>query len=370
MSHEADKRSCILIVDDTRENLRLLSEILSLYGYDARPVTNGPDALRLAETELPDLILLDVTMPGMSGFEVCRELKARPAVADIPVVFLTASTEISDKVQGFSSGGVDYITKPFQAEEVVARVKNHVALRDARRTIARSLEKLRELERLRDDLVNMIVHDMRSPLTVMISNLYYVRDEVEGELRQVVDDAMGGAESLNRMANALLDVSRMEANQMPLELQACDLERLAREVASALGAMNAAKSITVEGPGQVNVRCDVGLVRRVLENLVSNGIKHTQKAGRLHILLRHQAGRARVVVQDDGPGVPVDARQRIFEKFGTAGTRSNEGYHSAGLGLAFCKLAVNAHGGDIGVEDASPSGSAFWFELPDALPSG
>ncbi len=157
----------VLVVDDTVENLRVLSDLLGEQGYEVRAVTSGRQALQAVEHDPPDLILLDITMPDMDGFEVCRRLRATEWSKDVPVIFLTALTATADKLRAFDAGGVDYVTKPFQFEEVLARVRTHVALRRAQTALADSYKGLRALEQLRDDLVHMIVHDMRSPLTAL-----------------------------------------------------------------------------------------------------------------------------------------------------------------------------------------------------------
>ncbi len=355
--------SGILVVDDTPENLRLVTGMLVGRGFEVRPVTSGAEALDAAAYAPPELILLDVSMPGMDGFEVCTKLKQNPSLASIPVIFLTALSDSSDKVKGFAVGGADYVTKPFQMEEVIARVSHHLALSRSRRELQVSYDKLTQLEKLRDDLVHMIVHDMRSPLTALILNLSFVANEIQGEPQQVANDCVGVAEQLADMANALLDVSRLETGNMPLSLAECDLLAVARTAAQRVGGRSKERTIAID-PGSALVRCDEGLVRRVLENLLGNAIKHSPAGGSVHVSANDTALGTRVVVADDGPGVPEAVRPRIFEKFSAAGHRTEGGHHSAGLGLAFCKLAIEAHGGTIGVEPASPQGSLFWFVLP------
>jgi two-component system sensor histidine kinase/response regulator len=354
----------IMIVDDTIENLRLLSGMLADRGFDVRPVTSARDALQAIEQDPPALILLDISMPEMDGFELCTHLKASDAYRDIPVIFLTAFAETNHKVRGFSVGGADYITKPFQIDEVFARVNHHLSYRRAQIALADNLERQKQLERLRDDLVHMIVHDMRSPLAVMIGNLALARSECEGELKAVLDDVYRAAHGLNRMANTVLDVSRLEDGKMPLAMSACDLSSLATSVCDSLGTLDAKRKIDVSVPGPVQVACDADLIRRILENLVTNAIKHTPRGGKLSIEVAQREQRVRVAVRDEGQGIDPEVRGRLFEKFATAGAHKDTGYHSVGLGLAFCKLAVEAHGGTIAVEDAVPRGSVFYFELP------
>ena len=166
----------VLVVDDGIDNLRLLSDLLGEQGYEVRAVTTGRQALQAVEHDPPDLILLDITMPEMNGYEVCQRLKAKDRSKDVPVIFLTALTETADKVRAFDAGGVDYVTKPFQFEEVLARVKTHVALRRAQADLADSYTRLRALEQLRDDLVRMVVHDMGSPLQALLINLLLLKE--------------------------------------------------------------------------------------------------------------------------------------------------------------------------------------------------
>jgi len=360
----------ILVVDDTAENLRLLASILEPLGFEVRPATSGRQALAAAEHAPPDLVLLDVNMPEMSGYEVCEAFKARPELRDIPIVFLTALSEISDKVKAFSVGGVDFITKPFHLEEVQARVKTHLALRRAHLELHENYQKLRELEQLRDDLVHMVVHDMRSPLTVIAGHLTFLQEEIAGLSTEGADDlraAMMGAQSLARMANDLLDVSRMEEGKLPLQLAECDLGEVAAQVQRSLEGFERGRVIELDFTTPVRVTCDLDLVQRVIENLVSNAIKHAPSGGTVRVRLEVKGDHARFEVCDQGQGVPLEARQRIFEKFGANAARKASGYHSAGLGLAFCKLAIEAHQGLIGVEACEPQGSRFWFELPRTL---
>ena len=364
MAVDEGPRASILLVDDTVENLRLLVGILSDRGYDARPVTNGPEALQAAAHDPPDLVLLDVTMPGMSGFEVCAKLKAAPASRDIPVIFLTALTDVQDKLAGFNAGGVDFITKPFQVEEVVARVATQVALKRSRQALAESLARLQQMENLRDDLVRMIVHDMRGLMTVVLANLEIARSEISGQPAEDVDGAISAAKEVTQMSNTLLDVSRLEEGKMPIALESCDLVEVAQESRDTLAPLDTSRTITVDSAGAVTAMCDRDLIRRVIDNLVSNAVKHTPAGGRISIGVSAGPRGTRVAVSDDGRGVPEELRGRLFEKFAGVHTRTRKAVHSAGLGLAFCKLAVEAHGGTISVEPATPHGSIFAFELP------
>ncbi|MDX1952854.1 MAG: hybrid sensor histidine kinase/response regulator [Verrucomicrobiota bacterium] len=367
MGAETKPLGNILAVDDTAVNLRLLTNMLGERGYQVRPVTSGRQALQAAERLVPDLILLDIYMPEIDGYEVCRQLKASETLRDVPVIFLTALTDTADKLKAFSVGGVDYISKPFQIDEVLARVKVHIDLRRAQADLAGSYEQLKSLEKVRDNLVHMIVHDMRSPLAVIMGHLELIRMFSEGTLNEDADQsleaALAGAKGLTAMTNDLLDVSKMEEGKLLLNRQQCDINALAQEVATGLATLDRSRSISIETVGPAIASCDAAIMRRILQNLMSNAIKHTPSGSSVRVTTTNSENHVRVSVIDDGPGVPAEAREKIFQKFGAAESRKDRKYHSVGLGLAFCKLAVQAHGGRIGVEPNNPKGSVFWFEV-------
>ena len=251
---------------------------------------------------------------------------------------------------------------------MLARVRTHLALQQARVALVKQYDRLQTLEKLRDDLVHMIVHDMRSPLQVLICHLECMEADLGSSLdeqaRKDLHAALQGAALLNRMANDLLDVRRLEEGQLPLDRRTNDLSRIAASVREEMRDLDVSRAIDVDAAGPAETVCDGGIMGRVLENLVSNAIRHTPGGSPIRISVAAGPKRVRVAVQDDGPGVPPEAKGKIFEKFGTVAVRQARTFHSAGLGLAFCKLAVEAHGGTIGVEDGKPRGSIFWVELP------
>ena len=365
---EGPTRSSVLVVDDTIENLQLLSRMLETQGYDVRPVTTGRHALQAAMSDPPDLVLLDVSMPEMDGFEVCRRFKQTPTLCEIPVIFLTALSETDHKLKAFEVGGADYITKPFQVEEVLARVHVHTGLQKARGELVRSYQRLKALERLREDLVQMVVHDMRSPLMGLMGLLDLMKEQLDGaSSERFLEDltaAVHAADSINRMANTVLDVSRLEEGKLPLDRQPHDLVALCRETVARLAPVDRTRSIELAGAAALEAVCDGELVGRVLENLVSNAIKHTPPGSGIRVTTAGDASHVRVAVEDHGPGVAPEARSKIFDKFAAVELRTQHAFHSAGLGLAFCKLAVEAHGGSIGLDCAKDHGSVFWFALP------
>ena len=357
----------VLIVEDTIDTLRLLSDLLSEQGYDVRAVTNGRQAIQAVARDPPDLILLDIGLPEVDGYEVCRHLRASEGSRDVPVIFITALTDTVDKVQAFEAGGVDYVTKPFQVEEVLARVKAHVALRRAQAELADSFTRLRALEQLRDGMVHLVIHDMRSPLASLLMDLRFLKGSagaLSDDGQEALQSALKAVREMTAMASDVLDVSRLETSSMPIERAVWDLTRMAREVCSVLETAGIERAVDVETAGTAEVTCDGALVRRVMENFVSNGIRYSPASTRVRISIASGNEAVRVAVHDQGAGVAPEDREKIFEKFGTLEDRRESSYHSVGLSLPFCKLAIEAHGGTIGVDSGVPAGCTFWFELP------
>lgn len=360
----------LLLVDDTPENLDILTGILKDDGYRLKVATTGQEALDIAATALPDLVLLDVMMPDMDGFEVCRRFKNDQRLRNVPVIFVSALGDVKSKVRAFTGGGVDYVTKPFQPEELRARVATHLEFRRQRRQLAESYEKLQNLERLRDGLVHMIVHDMRSPLTGIICMLGMLKAEMvdtrDGEWLAGFNAALASANMLREMISSLLDVSRMEASKMPLDLHRVDLRGVIADGIASLVALAGQRRLTFTPPERpAMVFCDPDVTRRIVVNLVANAIKFTPPAGDVRIVVSSGERGVRVTVTDTGPGIPQEYHVRIFEKFGQVPTRGEGQKHSTGLGLAFCKLAAEAQGGEIGVDSEVGKGSVFWFVLPN-----
>jgi signal transduction histidine kinase len=357
----------ILVVDDTPANLQMLADMLKRRGYRARPVPSGRLALQAAKADPPDLILLDVNMPEMDGYEVCAELKKDQTLAAVPVIFISAYGETADKMRAFSAGGLDYITKPFHVEEVEARVAIHLQLRRQQRELESLLAKQRQLEDMRDSMVHMIVHDLRAPLTAVFNYLDLVREQEAGfiapESMQNLDFAMKASRWMVQMVNVLLDASKIESGQMSLRRVECDVGDVVSDALDAIRSLADEKNVLYQSD-HVRAAVDRDAIARVVQNLVTNAVKLTPPGGDVHVSLQSKDNGLRVEVSDHGPGIAAEHHPKIFEKFGQLDTNVRQSIPSSGLGLYFCKLAVEAHGGRIGVDSEVGQGSTFWFELP------
>jgi two-component system, sensor histidine kinase and response regulator len=359
----------ILIVDDTPVNIQILAAILKKNGYEVGIATNGRQALEAMDRVNPALILLDVMMPEMDGFETCRHLKENGAWREVPVIFLTAKTEASDIVQGFELGAVDYVAKPFNAHELLARVNTHLSLRRQKLELEANYRRLSELERLRDSLVHMVVHDLRSPLLGLSGCLQLLQgdlaDTLQPEQAEDLDSALTAAQRLGEMVSSLLDVSRLEAGQMPLDKHMHDLQPVIAGAIESLGGLTKGRKVAFTPPDPaISILCDGEVVGRVVANLVANALKFTPSSGEVRVTACTAEESVKVAIADTGPGIPEEYRERIFQKFGQVEGQAEGKKHSTGLGLTFCKLAVEAHGGLIGVDSVVGEGSTFWFTLP------
>ena len=362
-------RSCILVVDDNAGNRSILHRRLGRHGFAVIEVENAIDALaRLGQGGI-DLILLDVLLPGMDGLTLCRTIKADPATAAIPVLLVTALHERQDRLAGIAAGANDFLTKPIDGQDLLLRCRNALA---AKRQYDRTVEayrKLQSLEELRDRLTHLIVHDMRSPLAGLTGylDLFLARSQgqVDDKLRNLVERAVTQARTLEGHISQVLDVSRLEAGAMPLDRVDAELGALARQALEALGAEAERVPVRILVPEEgVPVLADIGLLVRVFQNLLSNAIRFSPPSGEVVLQVGATPDGVRAEVHDEGPGIAPEHHQLIFEKFGQVRSSRRPGQASSGLGLTFCRLAIEAHGGRIGVRSQLGQGSSFWFSVP------
>lgn len=357
------------MVDDHEPNRELLTDILEAQGYTVVQASGGGETLDRIGAEVPDLVLLDVNMPDVDGLEVCRRLRADPATTSLPIILVTSLTEREHRLEGIAAGANDYLTKPIDRADLLLRVRNTLHLRRVHRELALQYERLRCLERFRDSLVHMVVHDLRSPLTGISGFLDLIqlslKDSTHPTLPADVEGMSQSVRQMTGMVNTLLDVSRLEAEAMPLNPTVVDLGTLAETAIRTLGGASQRAPIRYDPPrAPVQASVDSDLVVRVIANLVANAVKYTPRGGEVRVQVNSSGRDAVVRVSDTGPGIPAADHARIFEKFGQAAAPQDVTTRSSGLGLTFCKLAVEAHGGSIGVESEVGRGATFWVSLP------
>ena len=358
----------VLVVDDEEHQRRALTLLLGALGHEPKEASNGEQALRLVEEWAPDVVLLDVMMPGMKGFEVCQRIKEDPNTAAIHVILVTGLTGRKDRLAGIRAGADDFLNKPVDSQEVGLRVRNALIAKNLFDEVQKSYVELRELERLRDRLVHLIIHDLRAPLMGASAYLKLHRagpqDADQGQVNDL-DEAQVLIQHVLEMVSSVLDVSRLESRAMPLDRELCHLGELAREATECLGALARQSGVELKlSVSDVRVHCDRRLILRTMINLVTNAITFSPEDADVQIAVETQEDEAKITVVDHGPGIPPEYRVRVFEKFGQVEGREQGDVYSTGLGLSFCKEAVEAHGGRIWVESVVDEGSVFCFTLP------
>lgn len=359
----------IMLADDDEKYRRLLTDLLSADGYTVQAAADGLEALRLVSGFKPETILLDVMMPQLDGVETCRRLKADPATASIPILLVTALHERADRLKGIQAGADDFLTKPIDREELRLRIRNAVFAKRLYDKVQDDYLRLQELETLRDNLTKMITHDLRAPLALVSGYLEMLQISLAADPAaketQYLASAMAGTHRLSDMITTLLDVTKLEAQAWRPVKSEVDLNELIPESIKYIDGLGGGTPIAFcPAPSAPLVFCDRQLIERVVINLLSNAVKYAGSRGKVGIALAEDERRVLVRVTDDGPGIPPEYHRKIFEKFGVAQLRKDSSLPSVGLGLAFCKLAVEAHGGEIGVASEPGRGSTFTFSIP------
>ena len=384
MSKEYISKGDILVVDDTPNNLRLLAGILTEEGYDIRPASDGEFALQSARTILPELILLDIKMPGMDGYTVCKHLKADERTREIPVIFISALGEVEDKVKGFEVGGVDYITKPFQPKEVLARMNTHLMLRNLQKNLQQEIDKrkqaedeLRVLNRQledanasKDKFFSIIAHDLRGPFTGLLGLTEVLAESLEfyseDKITHFVSQIHKSAGKVYALLTNLLEWSRLQRNLIEQHPMNVALHELTGRNAQLLEAGAEQKQIRIRNlvPEGTMVYADRNMLDTTVRNLVSNALKFTKNGGNIAISATPNHQRVEIAVSDTGIGIPQEKLPKLFrieEHYQRAGTANESG---TGLGLALCKELIEKNDGTIWIESDVEKGTTVKFTLP------
>ena len=382
----AEEPATILVVDDNLQNREVAEGHLVGAGYTVIQAESGEEALPLLEARRPDLVLLDVLMPGIDGFETCRRIRLLPGVGDTPVLFLTALGDLSTHKAALDSGADDFLTKPLNRTELLIRVRSLLRIKQLGDELKRNYDVIRSqrdallaAQRGKEELTALIVHDLKNPLSSILSNAQYVlgRNGLGGgDDRDAVDDIVRASQSMMRLVMNLLDVSRSEDGALVPHVTDFHLPTLLGEICSEMGRRVEDKGQRLAlslASGVEALRGDRDFVRRIVENLIDNAYKYGPRQATITIDLRPavmEDGVERAVeirVRDEGEGIPTAYRQLIFEKYGRIEARpANEARNSHGLGLVFCRRAVAVHGGAIWVEDGDGRGGCFCVRLPVA----
>ena len=361
----------ILIVDDVMSNVLLLKVLLTNEKFQIATASNGRQALDQVIKEKPDLVLLDVMMPDMSGFEVSQQLKANPETAEIPIIFLTALNSTADIVKGFQVGGNDFISKPFNKEELIIRVTHQISLIAAKRIIVAQTEELRKTIIGRDKLYSVIAHDLRSPMgsIKMVLNMLILNlpsDTIGPEMYELLTMANQTTEDVFSLLDNLLKWTKSQIGKLNVVYQDIDMVEVTEGVIEIFSMVAELKKISIrlETPSKLEVYADIDMIKTVIRNLLSNAIKFSNEETEILVTVQEQEGMAVVSVKDSGCGIDEENQKKLLHTdthFSTFGTNNEEG---SGLGLLLCQDFVIKNGGRLWFTSAKGEGSTFSFSIP------
>jgi signal transduction histidine kinase len=379
----------ILIVDDVPENIHLLGIMLQKRGFEVTACTNGADALDRIGERLPDLVLLDISMPEMDGFEVTRRLKSSALTRDIPIIFLTAFTDKKRTVEGFELGGVDYITKPYNAPELFARLRTHLELKHTKDLLLQRNQELQEVnEKLhqlnvdKDELLGIVAHDLKSPLSAIrgiadaLVNDLSLPEHVSLEFKQTI---LSTSDRMFSLIAELLNANAIERGGVVFTKRPVSISETVRQVVHQYTKQAEGKSLVfhLEIENHAIAYTDDFAVHQICDNFVSNALKYSPVEKAIAVRVSTKAysanGQAahqvvRVEVQDQGPGLSEDDQIKLFGKFMRLSARPTGGEHSTGLGLSIVKKLADAMGAQIGCDSSLGNGATFFLEVPCATP--
>jgi signal transduction histidine kinase len=361
----------ILVVDDDRLNRRLLAAILQPEGCEVVEAGTGERALELYALAPPDLVLLDVMLPGMNGFEACRELHRRYGDSTAPVIFITARAESDDVVEGLAAGGVDYLPKPIRAKEALARIRTHLQIRHLLAEQQLLVGELSRANAAKNKLLGMAAHDLRNPLASIRGLAEFLRDGVVGKLTpeqlDLVETIHAASKQMLVLVNELLDVATIEAGELRLSLEMTDLTEIVEKAVYLANIEASAKQTKIEIVPHDRPpphRLDPNKIRQVVDNLLSNAIKFSPPGSTIAVEVETVAGSIVLSVRDQGRGIPETERHKLFKDFGRTSVQPTGGEKSTGLGLAICRKIVEAHHGTITAENLPGRGCVFRVTLP------
>lgn len=361
----------ILIVDDVMSNVLLLKVLLTNEKFAIATASNGRQALEQVEKENPDLVLLDVMMPDMSGFEVAQHLKSNPNTADIPIIFLTALNSTADIVKGFQVGANDFISKPFNKEELIIRVTHQISLVAAKRLILSKTEELQRTIAGRDKLYSVIAHDLRSPMgsIKMVLNMLILNlpsEKICAEMYELLTMANQTTEDVFSLLDNLLKWTKSQIGKLNVVYQDVDLVEVTDGVIEIFSMVASLKKIRIHEmkPEKMMVNADIDMLKTVVRNLLSNAIKFSKENSEVLVKMEEVDGMAVVSVQDYGCGISEEGQKKLLHTdthFSTFGTNNEEG---SGLGLLLCKDFVVKNGGKLWFTSKEGEGSIFSFSIP------
>ncbi len=376
-----DKKQLVLLVDDVVKNLQHAGKVLMDVGYEISVATDGYQALDILKKITPDLILLDIVMPNMDGYEVCRRIKEQTHLKDIPIIFFSSKKESEDIVQGFEIGGVDYIKKPVKKGELVVRVKNHLELKKARDHIMKQNRKLEMLNQSKDEFLEIAAHDLKDPLSSIVGNIEILKTHkltlTDQEMDEYFDKIDNAARSSVQIISDLLDINALDDGKLKLTIKAVNIDMMIKKKIKEYAAITKKKRITIlfrKGAKESLVLGDEEKVEQVLDNLISNAVKYSPFYKAVIIESKstvpdekNDKSGLEIAISDEGPGIKEEDIPKLFQRFAKLSNSPEREETSTGLGLSIVKRLIEEMDGKVWCESnkkLSKKGTTFKFTLP------
>lgn len=385
----------ILIVDDNPRNLQLMSTILKEKGFKLYVTNSGENALLFLQKTLPDLILLDIMMPGLSGFEVCKRIKQDEKLKDIPVIFLTAKNDVEDVVEGFEAGAVDYVTKPFNTKEVFVRISTHLQLKkakemlieknsemkalnatlsDSKAIIEEDARRLEKLNAEKNKFFSIISHDLRGPLSGLIGLSEIIFKEADTiskeDLKEYAGMLFDSSKQVFNLLENLLEWSKMQMNVVSFNPEQIRLRPLLENTEELLNQEVQKKNhhLTLDCPDELDIFADRNMLKSVIRNMIGNAIKYTPPGGEIVVTAnKSDNGETEIIFKDNGIGMDETQLQSLFKIDNKTSRPGTEGESSTGLGLFLCKDFIQKHNGNIKVKSTAGDGTTFFIGFPEKM---
>ncbi|MBF2054995.1 MAG: hybrid sensor histidine kinase/response regulator [Candidatus Sericytochromatia bacterium] len=360
----------ILVVDDVATNIRLVASILAEQSYELSFATSGKDALQQIQAQAFDLILLDLMMPGLSGLDVTRQLKQDERYASVPIVFITARSDEGAILEAFEAGAADYVTKPFLASELLARVQTQLNLKETRDQLQERNQELNQNVQLKNQLLSIASHDLKNPLSVINGFAQLLQNrpgiQTDPDAREMLKYISQAALRMNNLIEELLDTAALELGKMTLRCETMSLAPIMEKLLKGFQQPLAKKrqQLACQGDFETRIWGDPARIEQVIENLISNAIKYSPEEAQLRVDVQNREGWLELRVHDQGPGFSAEDQSRLFGYFQRLSAQPTGGEVSTGVGLAVVKQIVELHAGEILLEKTSQKGSTFLVRLP------
>lgn len=367
----------VVVVDDSRASTDALVSHMALEGFEASAYNDPIQGLQAIRADPPDLVLLDVMMPGMDGISLLKALRSQPATAELPVILLTALDETDDIVRGLDLGASDYLTKPPQLDVLSARVRTQLKIKHLQDQREKDIVQLRELSTLKDKFLQIAAHDLRNPLNnisigiSVLDNMHEHGDLASGkeaeDITAIIETLRDAVNIMRSIVNDFLDLQAIRSGKLELTLMPTEINDVIHSVVSQYAAYAEEKDIAIRTNLDDELAitlADPDRLTQVIANLVSNAIKFSPPGGVIGVRTRNVNRRQLIEVADNGPGIAEEDIPRLFEEFSRVASRPTAGEESSGLGLSIARHLVELHGGRIGVKSRLDHGSLFWVELP------